>query len=166
MSFIKSKGEKNFDRCPHKDIVFKPRYYTDSAKRATDFKSEISGTTYGPASVSAHATCPVTADGEPIRTDGYWSSRGTPKTQEAARKNLGHVAGLSICNTCPLVDLSPTQVVERRISIAETEARALIAEANLKHLQQRVANGEDIVADLPPVGVEFTPTPITPDPNL
>lgn len=48
--------------------------------------------------------------------------------------------------------MSAVDVANRRRATAEAEQRALIAEANLKALQSKVANGEAIIQDLPPEG--------------
>lgn len=159
MSIFKNKGQRNFERCAHKDVTIRPRYYTKANAETNDFLDAIKGgTTHGLASVSAHMECPRVGGDDAIKTDRYNTAHGgASKTQRKALINLGKNAGLLVCGNCPLVDMTPDEVRQQRIADAESEARALIAEANLRHLQQQIADGEDIVADLPPLGGIYTP---------
>lgn len=156
MSLFRSKGEKNFARCQHKDVTFRPRYYIDNAG-TTDFLDRIKSFAYGESSVSASAACPQIPE---VKTDHYNSSQYGPKNQEAALKNLGEVAAELGCKNCLLVDMTPVEVAQKRIddaraltSALEAEARLATARAELEALQKRIADGDYVSAN----GLTYTP---------
>ena len=72
-------------------------------------------------------------------------------------RNLRKVAGATACSSCQYAGKSPIEVAGMRAELAIAEARALVEQANLKHLQDRIADGEDIVADLPANGGVYRP---------
>jgi hypothetical protein len=159
MSLFPTKGEKRFDQCALKAVTYVESVYTQADGASTESIDDWSGTSYGSAGVRPRLTCPKTEDMElgAIMSDKEQDFEGY-RTKRRGLANLRKVAGATACTACEYAGKTVIEVAEMRTARAEAETRALIAEANLKSLQDKVDRGEDIVADLPPNGGIYTPS--------
>jgi hypothetical protein len=161
MSVFSSQGQQNFDACQLKSIEYVERVFSDVNHQTSNDKLALTDGNdkdYGSAGVRPKLECPKTIDmgGIPIYTDLQVTRKGFESKVEGLR-NLRKVAGATACSSCQYAGKSPIEVADMRAKLAIAEARALVEQANLKHLQDRIANGEDIVADLPLNGGIYRP---------
>jgi hypothetical protein len=159
MSVFSSHGQQNFDACQLKSVEYVERVFADVNHHTSTNTSALgNGINYGSAGVLAKLECPKTEDmgDETIYTDRQARLRAYGNKVRGLR-NLRKVAGATACSSCQYAGKSPIEVADMRSELAIAEARALVEQANLRHLQDRVANGEDIVADLPLNGGIYRP---------
>jgi hypothetical protein len=158
MSLFGSEGKRKFDECTLKSIEYEELVFTNAA-RSEIYPVDEAREDYSSAGVRPRLRCPKTEDmgGDPICSDkertfgGYYN-----KSKGLA--NLRKVAGATACTACEYAGKTVIEVADMRTERAEAEQRALLAEANLKHLQQKITNGQDVVTDLAPNGIEYVPT--------
>jgi|GEM_PF-6721014 len=161
MSIFSSQGQQNFDACQLKSVEYTERVYSKVDHSSSGDKlalAAINGINYGSAGVRPKLECPKTEDmgGEPIYTDRQADLRAYG-SKVRGLKNLRKVAGATACSSCQYAGKSPIEVANMRAELAIAEARALIEQANLKDLQDRIVKEKDIVSDLPAIGSVYRP---------
>lgn len=155
--FESRKGKRKFDACALKRVEYVEQVEVTRRGREARISIPLGSRQVGDEVKSSNGvkpilTCPkldeldadIRSDSE-FNTYGYWK-----KTK--ALENIRAIAGKTVCASCELAGMTATQVADRRREVAEAEARALIAEANLNALQSKVAAGDTIIQDLPPDG--------------
>lgn len=151
----KRSGTSNFDNCSLKRVQYVEWMEVMRGDETLNISTKAfkSGdTVLKSTGVKPILTCPkLTELGVDVRSDKERRAWGYD-TRAEALQNIRKIAGLTVCASCEFVGMSAVDVANRRRATAEAEQRALIAEANLKALQSKVANGEAIIQDLPPEG--------------
>ncbi|MGB4966765.1 MAG: hypothetical protein WBO35_01035 [Candidatus Saccharimonadales bacterium] len=157
MRLFKPRGQSAFENCKHKRLTFPKEVYTDytkeSSRRLTDASPSKEGEIF--AGYNAQLNClrlDEAGNGLDEAGNGQLASdarfRGYP-TQTRALKSLAKVAGRAVCGTCPYSQLSELEASELRTESAKLAAEVLLAEARLKDIQSKIANGEPIIQDAP-----------------
>lgn len=160
MSLFSSDGERKFDACMLKSIEYEEIVFTN-AERTETLTADGTRDGYGTAGVLPRLNCPKTEDmgGDPICSDKEQAFEGYYKKSKGLA-NLRKVAGATACTACEYAGKTDIEVADMRAECAEAEQRALLAEANLRYLQQQIASGKDVVTDLAPIGTEYTQPPM------
>jgi hypothetical protein len=153
--FESRKGKRKFDACALKRVEYIEQ--VGVIRQGVRISIPVSSLQVGEDANSSKGvkpilTCPKLDElGLSIYSDREREPYGYGEKTNAL-ENIRAIAGKTVCASCELAGMTATQVADRRREVAEAEARALIAEANLNALQSKVAAGDTIIQDLPPDG--------------
>jgi len=115
------KGNGAFNRCGVKNVVVSEYFkYTDGQTQPSIVETEHLDTShpYFFNGFGARLECPRIEDG----SDGIVSNRDS-HSRVAAVRSLRKLAGTALCQGCPYPDMTPPEVAQQRLEVAEVEQK-------------------------------------------